>query len=64
MEDLKSQLGGVKDAMAKESELSDKLRREAMAAASSAQRQVGVRLRLRLRLQLRPPENKWAALRG
>jgi hypothetical protein len=40
VEELKTQLGGVKEAMTKESELAEKLRREAQAAASSAQRQV------------------------
>jgi hypothetical protein len=42
VEELKTQLGGVKEAMTKESELAEKLRREAQAAASSAQRQVRV----------------------
>jgi hypothetical protein len=38
--ELKSQLGSVKEAVAKEQELGEKLRREAAAAAESAQRQV------------------------
>ena len=42
VEELKTQLGGVTEAMTKESELAEKLRREAQAAASSAQRQVRV----------------------
>ena len=40
MDALQSQLAGVKEAVAREQELSGKLRREAMAAASSAQRQL------------------------
>lgn len=40
VDELKSQLGSVKEAVEKEQELSEKLRREAAAAAESAQRQV------------------------
>lgn len=40
---LKEQLGVVKEAVAKEQELSEKIRREAMSAAASAARQVRCR---------------------